>query len=757
MSQRDSSPIAQPQPGESETSSSTESVHQLSVAGGEKLDLTLVLSEGAKVDLHIQRLTADGNVKRPHRLHFNNPQPTSLQKTLKTAAHWCAEHAQMLLIVLALLLYLASRLIGLDRFPIYFFTDEAIQTNLAANLTHNGFDSDTGEFLPTYLVNGNQYNLGPSVYIQVIPYLVFGKSIWVTRGVCVFFSLLAALAVGLISWKVFKSKYPYLAIFILSITPAWFIHSRTAFETALSVSFYAAFLYFYLMYRQGSYASLYPAVVFAALAFYSYSPAQLVMVVTVIGLLLSDLRYHLRSWKKLLPAIGVGLVLTLPYVRFLINHPTENANHLQILNSYWTQSLTIWQKLGTYFTYYLRMLNPYYWFVPNQIDLIRHVMKGYGNLLWWSLPIVALGLVLTCLRLRKPEYRLILIAILAAPTGAALAAVGITRTLFMVIPAVLLAAIALDQIITWLSRIKIKPILTVAVCLVVMIGTEAYMVYDALDNGPFWYSNYGLDGMQYGAQQLYGEVKDFLHKNPQSKLVISSAWANGTDVLANYYFKYPLPFQLGSIEQWMLAQKPLDENNVFVVIPDEMQQVQASDKFKSVKILQTINYPNGQPGFYFVQVAYVDQISTVFSDELAARHAPLTGQITLPDGTPVTLQYPKLDMGKPQDAFDGNPQTLIRTAEANPMILKLTFSKPYTLSQITLRIGGAPTTLTVDVAASGDTTPLHSVQKVPVSSDYRNIVFNFDSPISANEITITVKNTDNGEPDHVHLWEVTLK
>jgi hypothetical protein len=511
------------------------------------------------------------------------------------------------------------------------------------------------------------------------------------------------------------------------------------------------------MYRKGSTSYLYPAVLFAALAFYSYSPAQMVMVVTVVGLLFSDLNYHWRNWKKLLPAVMVGLILTLPYVRFLINHPAENANHLQILNSYWTQSLTFWQKIGTYFTYYLRMLNPYYWFVPNQIDLIRHVMKGYGNLLWWSLPIVALGLVFTSLRLRKPEYRIVLIAVLAAPSGAALANVGITRTLFMIIPAVILAAIALDQLIEWITKIKIKPILAVSVCLITLIGVNAYMVNDALDNGPLWYSNYGLAGMQYGSQQLFGEVKEFLHKNPQANLVISSAWANGTDVLARYFFPDPQPFKLGSIEQWMLTQMPLKENNVFVVIPEEMQEVQASNKFKSVQVLQTLDYPNGQSGFYFIKVAYADNIATVFSDEIIARHTLSTDHIVLTDGTSATIQYPKLDMGKPQDAFDGNLQTLIRTSEANPMILKLTFAKPYSLSKITLRIGGAPTIMGIDLTTSGNNIPLHFEQKVPTSSDYRNISFDLGSTVRANEITITIKNSDNGEPDHVHLWEVTLK
>ncbi|NMC78219.1 MAG: hypothetical protein GYA59_02555, partial [Chloroflexi bacterium] len=153
---------------------------------------------------------------------------------------------------LALAVYLATRLIALPAFPIYFFTDEAVQTVLAADLVRDGFYGYDHLFLPTYFLNSYQYNLSTSVYLQVIPYLLFGKSIWVTRGVAALATLIAAVCVGLALKNVFHSPHPWLAVLLLSITPAWFLHSRTAFETALATSFYAGFLYFYLRYRSAS-------------------------------------------------------------------------------------------------------------------------------------------------------------------------------------------------------------------------------------------------------------------------------------------------------------------------------------------------------------------------------------------------------------------------------------------------------------------------------------------------------------------------
>jgi hypothetical protein len=85
---------------------------------------------------------------------------------------------------LALLLYLATRLIGLADYPIYFFSDEAIQTLHAADLIRDGFQDEEGTFLPTYFKNGPFYNLSLSVYLQVLPYLLFGKSVFIKCYVC---------------------------------------------------------------------------------------------------------------------------------------------------------------------------------------------------------------------------------------------------------------------------------------------------------------------------------------------------------------------------------------------------------------------------------------------------------------------------------------------------------------------------------------------------------------------------------------------
>ena len=232
-----------------------------------KNNVTLILEPGADVHVAIVKRNPDGSSQDSGGIRIRNRQPqimSRLNRFKPTRLNWGT-----LLIGFSILIYLVSRFIALDSFPIYFFSDEAIQTVRAGELLLNDFHGEHEEFLPTYLINGGQYNLGVSVYIQILPTLIFGRSIWVTRGLCVLFSLFAVLGVGLAAKNIFKSPQPFLYILILSTIPTWFLHSRTAFETALAVSFYSAFLYCYMMYRQGRMGYLYAAVVFGVLTFYS--------------------------------------------------------------------------------------------------------------------------------------------------------------------------------------------------------------------------------------------------------------------------------------------------------------------------------------------------------------------------------------------------------------------------------------------------------------------------------------------------------
>jgi len=678
------------------------------------------------------------------------------------------------LFALSLLVYLLTRLIALPDFPIYFFTDEAVQTVLAADLIRDDLHGWEGDFLPTYFKNGSYYNLSLSVYLQVVPYLLFGKSVFVTRAVSVFTSLLAAFSVGMILRDFLKIPYWWCGVLLLSTAPAWFLHSRTAFETVIFVSFYSASLYAYLLYRLRSPRYLYLTLILAALAFYSYSPGQVVVIASGVLLLLVDASYHWRNRNILWKGLLVGLLLTLPYLRSRMEHPEAALDQLRLLGSYWVQPLPLGEKLRRFGSIYLDGLSPGYWFLPNDRDLPRHLMKGYGHLSRLTLPFALLGLIVTLSRLRKPEYRLVLVALIAAPLGSALVGVGITRLLVLVIPATLLIAVGISTLLgwlerpadalrrlgaksfpSWLERWRLpQPLLALGLFVILAIANIS-MLADALGNGPTWFRDYGMGGMQYGARQVFKAAQEYLQRQPETEIILSPTWANGTDILARYFLGDTLPIQLGSVQGHIDRPLPLDENTLFIATPEEYRLILESEKFNDVALERSLPYPDGSPGFYFVRLRYADAAQAIFAAEAEQRRQLQQAEVQL-NGQLVQARHSMLDMGEIAQAFDGDPFTFVRTLEANPLVIELSFPGVVRLGGLSLIIGSANVEITAQTSLLPDGPAQQFSLAYKGSVDQPEARLDFDRIVELQHLRIEVLDRQQPEPAHIHVWEISL-
>ncbi|HOG77632.1 MAG TPA: hypothetical protein PL025_05145, partial [Anaerolineaceae bacterium] len=606
------------------------------------------------------------------------------QKQRSKLRDWGAENW---LFAAGLALYLLTRFIQLDKFPIFFFTDEAVQTISAVDLIARGFRDTAGRLFPVYFENGGQYNLSLSVYLQLLPALL-PRSVWLTRGVCALVTLVFPLSVGLALRDYFRARAWWLAPVFIAAVPAWFLHSRTAFETSLGASMFSLFLYFYLHYRLKNRKILPLAIFFGALAFYAYSPLQLVVVLTGAALLFADWRYHWQDKRILLAGLLTLVLAALPYALFRLNHPEALARHLTQLRSYWISEAALPVKAGAFLRNYLRGLDPRYWFFPNDTDLIRHQMKGMGHFPLLSLPLVLLGLVESARGLREPAKKTVFIALLAAPSGAALVGPAITRLLVMIVPLSYMALIGMERVFT-LPRpeTRLRKLLP-ALFWASWAALSGLMTYDALKNGPTWFENYGMYGLQWGGQTLFDAIKTYARENPDKEIILSPNWANGTDVIARYFLGDPLPISVGNIAPYTLYQLPLDKNKVFVMTPEEVAWLPETGKFSDVEVLKALPYPNGKPGFTFISLRYVDGIAEVFAAEQAERRQPKSAVLEL-FGQQVRAEYSPLDINAIYQAFDGDPNTLIRTFEANPLVISLEFPQALTLSRVTALVGNA--------------------------------------------------------------------
>lgn len=726
------------------------------------MELDLPLPDGAKRvrvltesgHLMVEIRSENGEVLERHESHAPSGM-TRWRAVFPVIAFW-----------LALALYLAVRLTSLADFPVYFFTDEAIQTMLAADLIRDGFRGYTGEFLPTYFPNGGQYNLSLSVYLQVIPNLLFPRSVEVTRATSVLMTLIAALAVGLIGQKIFASRYPWLVVLVLSLTPAWFLHSRTAFETALATTFFAAFLYLYLLYLSDHSLSLPWAVTFAALTFYSYAPMRLVIAMLAVLLVILDWRRHWQNPRITLISTGLGILWLIPFVRFLVLHPAELNQHLTILGSYWVADLSLVEKLRRAGEIYLNLLSPAYWWGEPRFDIIRHVMKGYGHLPRLLAPFTILGFLWALVRMIRGDARAktLLLAWVAGPLGAVLVGEGITRVLCMVIPLTLFTALGLEKTLEVLKRehhwrdLHIPALVKGNGLLVVLYLALAWanvaMLNDALSHAALWTQDYGLNGLQYGARQVFAEIQNRLKHEPDLKVVLTPTWANGTDVLARFFLPQdPPPVEINSYLAYTEAYRPfIPEKTVFVMTAEEYREL-PRQYFSEIEIERELYYPDGSPGFYFVRLRYVPDFEEILAREQAERLKPIEETVEV-NGMTLAISHTRLDMGELPHIFDRNPSTLIRTAGINPLTLKVVFPVPQVIGQVSLRIGGTPSQVKLSFWQAGENTPHVVEQEIPQDPLPRAVSIPLENPLEVSVLQIELWNAGDGADGHVHLWEL---
>lgn len=668
----------------------------------------------------------------------------------------------------ALIIYLVTRLIGLDHFPIYFFTDEANQTQSIASLVENNYRLDN-VLLPTYFPNGLYHNLGLSVYMQWLPYILFGKSAVLTRITSILITLLAAISIGFILRDIFKLKYWWTGTLFLSITPAWFLHSRTAFEVAEFVAFYSGALCAYLFYRHRSPRFLYLAIFLAACAFYTYSPAQVIVPLTAIALALSDRSYHFENRNTVLRGMVILILLGIPYLRFIFYNPHIPFMHLSTLGSYWMANTSFLEKLSRYGSEYAIGLSPWYWYTPNIRDLSRHLMKDYGHIMLGTLPFAVIGLFSVVRNLRLSANRLVVITMLVSPSAAALAGTSITRALVFVVPASILTALGFEIVLNWISNLQKKRDLSfsssrqVAIPLFVFMllsGVNIWMLTDALRNGPTWYTDYGLGGMQYGSFQIFDIVKEYSLEHPDTKIFISPDWANGTNVLVDFFLDTSSPVWLWSIRGHINEKLPLDDSMVFVITPDDYKQVFENPKFSNLTVEKVVPYPDGTPGFYFIRLQYSEDIEALLAADAATRRVLQESYLTLA-GDQVKLRYSKLD-GEIQDIFianlfDGDPLTFAKTAEANPFVVEITYPSPHVINGFSIITGSANVSILLTGYADERADPVTYTFRGQGSIRNPELIFDLPAPLTSQTLHIEVLDINNKEPTFVHIWEITFR
>jgi len=192
----------------------------------------------------------------------------------------------------------------------------------------------------------------------------------------------------------------------------------------------------------------------------------------------------------------------------------------------------------------------------------------------------------------------------------------------------------------------------------------------------------------------------------------------------------------------------------FVLMPSEYQDVISSGKFKDISIDRILPYPDGQPGFYFVRLTYADNIEEILEAERQERARLQEGAVSL-NGQSTTVRYSPLDMGTIDLVFDGNLASVIRTVEANPLIVELDFPSARQIDTVSVSVGAEKVKVTLVLTDTGQMQHTF-LQEINPTAGNKQITFSIDPPISVASFHMEILDPDSPPRTNVHLWEIQL-
>ncbi|CAG0932967.1 hypothetical protein TFLX_02829 [Thermoflexales bacterium] len=130
------------------------------------------------------------------------------------------------------------------------------------------------------------------------------------------------------------------------------------------------------------------------------------------------------------------------------------------------------------------------------------------------------------------------------------------------------------------------------------------MLDDALRNGPTWYDNYGLSGLQYGGPQVFTAIQAYLEREPQTEVWLFPTWLNGAEMLKRYFTPNDPRVHLFEFDRFLAGKFDLTAQTLLVMDHASYQRLIESGSFIDVQIAQTIPLPNGLPGYHLLTARY---------------------------------------------------------------------------------------------------------------------------------------------------------
>lgn len=294
--------------------------------------------------------------------------------------------ATNLLLVLVTLFFLFTRFYKISEIPASVYWDEASIGYNAYSLVQTGKD-EWGEFFPLHFRAFGEFKLPVYIYATAISVKLFGLNAFAVRLPAVLFSLGVMILTYFLAKKLWANEaVGLLSSFFVSVSPWFFIFSRTGYEVMAGLMFFILGVYLFLHIKERNFF-LPLSVLSLILSMYSYNSFRIIVPLTLIILAAfyyDTLVYHSKT--KLLLVISVVLVLLslIPIIRLVKN---GGAVRLQTVGILSTNKSELPIKL---IQNYLSHFSPDFLILGGDKNL-RSQQAGFGQLYLPELILLLLG------------------------------------------------------------------------------------------------------------------------------------------------------------------------------------------------------------------------------------------------------------------------------------------------------------------------------------------------------------------------------
>ena len=126
-------------------------------------------------------------------------------------------------------------------------------------------------------------------------------------------------------------------------------------------------------------------------------------------------------------------------------------------------------------------------------------------------------------------------------------------------------------------------------------------------------------------------------------------------------------------------------STIFILPTEEYRSAREKPELDAGPPEEILNFPNGEPGFYFVRIAYSEQAEELIEVRRHPRRSLVESEISA-RGKGWKVLHPELDNGVIDDAFDGDLETMTRTLDAQTTIVVVRFPTPRRIEGVRLHL-----------------------------------------------------------------------